>query len=75
MDRRYVGIDLHGRRSVVYAMDAAGDKLFCERIANRASHQRRTAVRCATTVSTTGYVAACSAGLILALRWNTLLGS
>ena len=34
MDRRYVGIDLHRRRSVIYAMDAAGDKLFCERIAN-----------------------------------------
>jgi transposase len=34
MDRRYVGIDLHRRRSVVYAMDAVGDKLFCERISN-----------------------------------------
>jgi putative ABC transport system ATP-binding protein len=34
MDRRYVGIDPHRRRSVIYAMDAAGDKLFCERIAN-----------------------------------------
>jgi transposase len=34
MDRRYVGIDLHRRRSVIYAMDAAGDRLFCERIAN-----------------------------------------
>ena len=34
MDRRYVGIDLHRRRSVIYAMDAAGEKLFCEGIAN-----------------------------------------
>jgi transposase len=34
MDRRYVGIDLHRRRSVIYAMDAQGDRLFCERIAN-----------------------------------------
>ena len=36
MDRRYVGIDLHRRRSVIYAMDAAGERLFCERIANDA---------------------------------------
>jgi len=34
MDRRYVGIDLHRRRSVIYAMNAEGDKLFCERIGN-----------------------------------------
>jgi len=34
MDRRYVGIDLHRRRSVIYAMDAEGTKLFCERIDN-----------------------------------------
>jgi hypothetical protein len=34
MDRRYVGIDLHRRRSVIYAMDADGDRLFCERITN-----------------------------------------
>jgi transposase len=34
MDRRYVGIDLHRRRSVIYAMNATGDRLFCERIAN-----------------------------------------
>ena len=34
MDRRYVGIDLHRRRSVIYAMNGDGDKLFCERIAN-----------------------------------------
>ena len=36
MDGRHVGIDLHRRRSVIYAMDAAGDKLFRERIANDA---------------------------------------
>src|SRR5215831_10443368 len=36
MDRRYVGIDLHRRRSVIYAMDAAGDRVFCERISNDA---------------------------------------
>ena len=36
MDRRYVGIDLHCRRSVIYAMDAQGDRLFCERITNDA---------------------------------------
>jgi hypothetical protein len=34
MDRRYVGIDLHRRRSVIDAMDAEGERLFCERIAN-----------------------------------------
>ena len=36
MDRRYVGIDLHRRRSVIYAMDALGERLFCERINNDA---------------------------------------
>ena len=36
MDRRYVGIDLCRRRSVIYAMDAAGERLFCERISNDA---------------------------------------
>ena len=34
MGRRYVGIDLHRRRSVFYAMDGEGERLFCERIAN-----------------------------------------
>ena len=34
MDRRYVGIDLHRRRSVIHAMDAQGERLFCERISN-----------------------------------------
>jgi len=36
MNRRYVGIDLHRRRSVIYAMDAEGEKLFCQRIDNDA---------------------------------------
>jgi hypothetical protein len=36
MDRRYVGIDLHRRRSVIYAMNAEGERLFCERIDNDA---------------------------------------
>jgi transposase len=36
MDRRYVGIDLHRRRSVIFAMGADGEKLFCERIDNDA---------------------------------------
>ena len=30
----YVGIDLHRRRSVIYTMDADGNKLGCTRIAN-----------------------------------------
>lgn len=34
MESRYVGIDLHRRRSVIYAMDAQGERLFCERITN-----------------------------------------
>jgi len=34
MDRRYVGIDLHRRHSVIYAMDAEGERLFCDRIDN-----------------------------------------
>jgi hypothetical protein len=33
---RYVGIDLHRRRSVIYTMDAGGEKLDCVRIANDA---------------------------------------
>jgi transposase len=36
MAGRYVGIDLHRRRSVIYAMDGEGEKLFCERIDNDA---------------------------------------
>jgi len=28
MDRRYVGIDLHRRRSAIYAMDAAGECIW-----------------------------------------------
>ncbi len=34
MDRQYVGIDLHRRRSVIYRMDAEGEKLECVRIDN-----------------------------------------
>ena len=41
MDRRYVGIDLHRRRSVIYAMDADGDRLFCERVDERSDASAR----------------------------------
>src|SRR5262249_1875688 len=34
MERRYVGIDLHRRRSVIFIMNDAGEKLSCVRIAN-----------------------------------------
>jgi transposase len=34
VERRYVGIDLHRRRSVIYTMGAGGEKLDCVRIAN-----------------------------------------
>ena len=34
MDRQYVGIDFHRRRSVVVRMSATGEKLSCVRIAN-----------------------------------------
>jgi transposase len=34
MDRQYVGIDLHRRRSVVVRMSATGEKLSCVRVAN-----------------------------------------
>ena len=34
MERHYVGIDLHRRRSVIFTMDADGNKLGCTRIAN-----------------------------------------
>jgi hypothetical protein len=34
MDRRYVGIDLHRRRSVIYAMNGDGERFFCGQIAN-----------------------------------------
>ena len=36
MGGRYVGIDLHRRRSVIYTMNADGEKLDCVRIANDA---------------------------------------
>jgi transposase len=34
VEQRYVGIDLHRRRSVIYTMDAEGQKLSCVRITN-----------------------------------------
>jgi transposase len=34
VEQRYVGIDLHRRRSVIYTMDSEGQKLCCVRIAN-----------------------------------------
>lgn len=34
MEGQYVGIDLHRRRSVIYRMNAAGEKLECVRIDN-----------------------------------------
>jgi len=34
VEQRYVGIDLHRRRSVIYTMDGEGQKLSCIRIAN-----------------------------------------
>ena len=34
MDRRYVGIDLHRRRSLIFIMNSGGETLSCVRIAN-----------------------------------------
>jgi transposase len=34
VERRYVGIDLHRRRSVIYTMTGEGEKVSCVRIAN-----------------------------------------
>ena len=34
MERQYVGIDLHRRRSVIYQMDEGGEKLSCVRVDN-----------------------------------------
>ena len=34
MDRQYVGIDFHRRRSVIVRKDAAGEKLSSVRVAN-----------------------------------------
>jgi transposase len=34
MDQRYVGIDLHRRRSVIVVLDSDGERLSCTRIAN-----------------------------------------
>ena len=42
MDREYVGIDLHRRRSVIYRMDQAGDKIDrCGSITNQCGSLRR----------------------------------
>ena len=35
MGGRYVGIDLHRRRSVIYTMDSDGERLDCVRIVER----------------------------------------
>jgi transposase len=34
MEREYVGVDLHRRRSVIYRMDQVGERLDCVRVAN-----------------------------------------
>ena len=34
MERQYVGIDLHRRRSVIYQMDEGGERLSCVRVDN-----------------------------------------
>jgi hypothetical protein len=34
MERQYVGIDLHRRRSVIYQMDERGENLGCVRVEN-----------------------------------------
>jgi hypothetical protein len=34
MDRQYVGIDFHRRRSVIVRMSASGEKLSATRVAN-----------------------------------------
>jgi hypothetical protein len=34
VERPYVGIDLHRRRSVIYTMTSEGEKVSCVRIAN-----------------------------------------
>ena len=41
MDRQYVGIDFHRRRSVVVRMSAAGEKLSATRVANDPLRSRR----------------------------------
>jgi transposase len=38
MEKEYVGIDLHRRRSVIYRMDQAGDKVDSVRVDNVPSH-------------------------------------
>lgn len=38
MGKEYVGIDLHRRRSVIYRMDQAGEKIDSVRVDNEPSH-------------------------------------
>ena len=38
MEKEYVGIDLHRRRSVIYRMDQAGEKIDSVRVDNEPSH-------------------------------------
>ena len=38
MGKEYVGIDLHRRRSLIYRMDQAGDKIDSVRVDNEPSH-------------------------------------
>ncbi len=38
MEKEYVGIDLHRRRSLIYRMDQAGDKIDSVRVDNETSH-------------------------------------
>jgi len=41
MEREYVGVDLHRRRSVIYRMNAAGEQLSCVRVPNESPWIRR----------------------------------
>ena len=38
MGKEYVGIDLHRRRSLIYRMDQAGEKIDSVRVDNEPSH-------------------------------------
>ena len=41
MEKEYVGIDLHRRRSVIYRMDQAGEKIDSVRVDNDPSPLRQ----------------------------------
>ena len=41
MDRQYVGIDFHRRRSVIVRMSASGERLAVTRVANEGVRSRR----------------------------------